>query len=170
MRTCSTHQPCCGGIPHAKWRKLGMYVSSGLIFLTHTKKGGEAGEAPVTIPCYIILVGNCAEATSHSPISIFPFLTCFRGPDFQVPCGTVKKECLPSVRLFKHPREEFEFAWLGSHVHLWINQHGRRIRCLDQEVSARTILLTWREEQFSKTRGSVPTRDCPWQSESRSSS
>ena len=29
-RTYSTHQPCCGGIPHTKWRKIGADISSGL--------------------------------------------------------------------------------------------------------------------------------------------
>ena len=35
--TYSTHQPCCGGVPHTKWRKIGTDVSSGPIFLNNSK-------------------------------------------------------------------------------------------------------------------------------------
>ena len=36
--TCATCQPCFGGDPHIKWRKIDMHVSSGLIFLSRGKK------------------------------------------------------------------------------------------------------------------------------------
>ena len=32
-----THQPCCGGVPHTKWRKTVTDASSGLVFLTKKK-------------------------------------------------------------------------------------------------------------------------------------
>ena len=38
VQTHTTHQPCCVGNPHIKWRKIGTDVSSGLIFLKQTKK------------------------------------------------------------------------------------------------------------------------------------
>ena len=38
VQTYSTHQPCCGGIPHTKQRKTGTDVSSGPLFLTDTQK------------------------------------------------------------------------------------------------------------------------------------
>ena len=31
-------KPCCGGIPHTKWRKTDTYISSGLIFLKPKKE------------------------------------------------------------------------------------------------------------------------------------
>ena len=31
-------QPCCGGIPHTKWRKIGTDVSSGTVFLNRENK------------------------------------------------------------------------------------------------------------------------------------
>ena len=37
-RTYTTHQPCCGGNPHIKWRNTGRDVSSGLIFLKQKNK------------------------------------------------------------------------------------------------------------------------------------
>ena len=34
----STHQPCCGGISHTKWRNIGTDVSSGWMFFKYTQK------------------------------------------------------------------------------------------------------------------------------------
>ena len=38
VQTYTTHQPCCGGDPHIKWRKTGTNISLGLIFLSKKKK------------------------------------------------------------------------------------------------------------------------------------
>ena len=37
-QTYTTHQPCCGGDPHIKWRKIGTDVSSELIFFKQRKR------------------------------------------------------------------------------------------------------------------------------------
>ena len=46
----TTHQPCCGGVPHTKYRKIGMDDSSATVFLTKKKEKEKERERALPSP------------------------------------------------------------------------------------------------------------------------
>ena len=68
MQTYTTHQPCCGGVPHTKQRRIGTDVSSGRTLLSKIKCR-MVGSTPDLLNCNLHLtnVCLCAQESLRSP-------------------------------------------------------------------------------------------------------